>query len=490
MKRFPFFLALGAFGAFGPSVAHAADTTTAVADGVTMIRRTTTTPNIVHVLKVALGTPGVHLGGTTSAQRGRTTSSYAKATGVAAATNGDFFVAGYSVVGLAAGGGAAWTDTADSALSANLSFDDLGNVQFHAATEVLKFNAATMKGVVSGHPQLVKNGVALATNPANQAACPSLAPRTSAGLSQDGKTLYMAVVDGRSSSSVGMTCVQMAALIKSFGAYQAVNLDGGGSTAMYIRGTGVVNRPSDGVERVVGNHLGLYAPRLGSVGSVSGEVYEDPDAKHPLDGASVTISKGGTDTTDVKGLYSLDTLPGTFTVTAKKPGYSVKTMSVVVATGADVKLNLGLTRDPNADFDGDKILDGKDNCPEVANPDQLDTDKDGHGDDCDGDDDGDGVADEDDNCPLVANPDQADADKDGAGDACPPGSGDAGVGADGSVGADGGPSPGEAMAGDPDPVSEAGQGCTTAPESGRAPSGLALVALAFAAAVAWRHRSR
>jgi MYXO-CTERM domain-containing protein len=490
MKRFPFFLALGALAAFVPVSARAADTTTAVADGVTMTRRTTTAPNIIHVLKVALGTPGVHLGATTSAQRGRTTSSYAKATGVAAATNGDFFVGGYSVVGLAAGGGAAWADTKDTALSANLSFDDVGNVQFHAASDVLKFNAATMKGVVSGHPQLVKNGVALATNPANQAACPSLAPRTSAGLSQDGKTLYMAVVDGRSGSSVGMTCVQMAALIKSFGAYQAVNLDGGGSTAMYLRGTGVVNRPSDGVERVVGNHLGLYAPRLGSVGSVSGEVYADPDTKQPLDGASVTISKGGTDTTDAKGLYALDTLPGTFTITAKKPGYSVKTMSVVVATGADVKLNLGLTKDPKADFDGDAIVDGKDNCPEVANPDQLDTDHDGHGDVCDGDDDGDGVADEDDNCPLVPNADQTDSDDDGVGDACPPGGADGAGGGSGGGAADGGPSSGEVPAGDPDPAAEEGQGCTTGGGSERAPSGLALGALAFAAAVAWRRRAR
>jgi hypothetical protein len=73
-----------------------------------------------------------------------------------------------------------------------------------------------------------------------------------------------------------------------------------------------------------------------------------------------------------------------------------------------------------ADHDEDGIPDGRDNCPAVANPDQLDSDGNGIGDACEtgGDADGDGVPDEQDNCPGVANPDQADSDGDGIGDAC------------------------------------------------------------------------
>jgi len=70
------------------------------------------------------------------------------------------------------------------------------------------------------------------------------------------------------------------------------------------------------------------------------------------------------------------------------------------------------------DADDDGVADGNDNCPETANPDQVDTDEDGTGDACDSDRDGDGIANGDDNCPDTFNEDQADSDDDGVGDAC------------------------------------------------------------------------
>lgn len=73
---------------------------------------------------------------------------------------------------------------------------------------------------------------------------------------------------------------------------------------------------------------------------------------------------------------------------------------------------------PPADSDGDGVANTSDNCPTVANANQLDTDSDGQGDACDTDDDGDGVADGSDNCPLAANADQLDSDGDGAGNVC------------------------------------------------------------------------
>jgi hypothetical protein len=80
------------------------------------------------------------------------------------------------------------------------------------------------------------------------------------------------------------------------------------------------------------------------------------------------------------------------------------------------------------DQDGDSIPDVNDNCPDVSNPEQTDTDLDGAGDACDDDDDGDTVLDDVDNCPFNPNPNQFDLDGDGLGDVC-----DADIDGDGFV---------------------------------------------------------
>jgi hypothetical protein len=95
--------------------------------------------------------------------------------------------------------------------------------------------------------------------------------------------------------------------------------------------------------------------------------------------------------------------------------------------------------------DGDGVPEEEDNCPDDDNPLQEDRDCDGTGDVCDGDNtnsvcdaDSDGIVDDDDNCPDDANTSQADSDCDDAGDACDDDPDDSICDADGDLVADAG----------------------------------------------------
>ena len=96
---------------------------------------------------------------------------------------------------------------------------------------------------------IVKNGQAEQSDFWNE-----LHPRTAFGASEDNKTLYFLVVDGRGISA-GCTTRVLGEIIRYYGAYTAVNWDGGGSSCLYINPFGPVNNGSDGSERAVGNAM-------------------------------------------------------------------------------------------------------------------------------------------------------------------------------------------------------------------------------------------
>ena len=80
-------------------------------------------------------------------------------------------------------------------------------------------------------------------------------PRSGIGFSKDSTKIYLVTVDGRQESMSGMSLKEFADFMISQGSYQALNLDGGGSTTMVLNGE-VVNSPSDSDgERKVGNCL-------------------------------------------------------------------------------------------------------------------------------------------------------------------------------------------------------------------------------------------
>ena len=96
--------------------------------------------------------------------------------------------------------------------------------------------------IISGGPYLVKNGeIYVDMTEQKLAAIGGRNPRTAIGYTKSGN-LIMLTADGREGSSIGLTLNELATIMKELGCVNAMNLDGGGSTVMFVNGQ-VVNKP-------------------------------------------------------------------------------------------------------------------------------------------------------------------------------------------------------------------------------------------------------
>jgi hypothetical protein len=267
-------------------------------------------PLVIHAVTVELKTPGVELlvtPGEAQAElplEARTTSQFLEEFGVQVAINGDGFTPWRSFnlldyyprtgdlvepIGFAASQGTIYSQDTDSEPTLYLSRTNAARIGSPAGRV---YNA------ISGNLLLVKDGKPAAgleasippelqtenrhsekrpkrekpeeeQTPGPQAGEPDLPqPRTAAGLDKSGRRLFLVVVDGRQPNySQGATLAELAEILVALGAHTALNLDGGGSSVMVVEGSGgkarVLNSPIDrglpGLERAVGNHLGVFA---------------------------------------------------------------------------------------------------------------------------------------------------------------------------------------------------------------------------------------
>jgi len=129
----------------------------------------------------------------------------------------------------------------------SLMVDDHGQIHIgHFASP-----PPSARQMVSGNWQIVTDGKATSLTPGPGALAALSIPRTAAGVDREGKKLILLIADGhRPDYSVGVTMPQLADEMVAQGAYDAIELDSGGSSTMVLRGDDgelhVMNRPSDG----------------------------------------------------------------------------------------------------------------------------------------------------------------------------------------------------------------------------------------------------
>jgi MYXO-CTERM domain-containing protein len=227
-----------------------------------------------HLVSVDLTAPGVRVVGTPEsllaprtpggAPTWRTTSDFARHVGAEVAINAnyyDIFHGAFTTCGLTMSQGRVWRSA-----YVDRRLDCWASVGFGARGRVALFDSRGkvygpvperwMREVVTGSPRVLANGEVLTYTAPRHALVPN--PRTLVGVSADRHTLYLMVVNGREGANKGMTCMDAARVLRDFGASDAINLDGGGSSSLYIRSQGgLVTRPADRLERPVANHLGI-----------------------------------------------------------------------------------------------------------------------------------------------------------------------------------------------------------------------------------------
>ena len=198
---------------------------------------------------------------------------------------------------------------------------------------------------------LVENGAVVSGLPSGTN------PRTAVGVTADGDVVFYTIDGRRSGHSIGASLSQVAQRMIELGCVAAIGLDGGGSTTITVTQpddttAATINRPSDGSERAVTNHLFLVASSE-PTGELS-HFYVQADNTYVLAGSTVEISAAAVDTNFIpmEGNYDLDasdgeldgnilTTPregGEITVTADYRGREGSTTVYAIADPTDIAL--------------------------------------------------------------------------------------------------------------------------------------------------------
>lgn len=310
-------------------------------------------PLRIHVVTADVTSQEIHLSATLTGDRGQTVSDWANCkrgtagcTTVDVAINGDLFApAGFVPRGLAIGGAKAWPDASmPNAVEGWFAFGrpmDLNAVQLAPpGNPQMPASALAVEGAVGGRALLVQSGMAMSSYDATDPTEPfRAAPRTAVGLDGAAHTLYLVVVDGDQAQSLGLTAEELAGFLAGIGVSDALELDGGGSSELYVRNQGgVVSSPSNGVERAVANHLGLKYGVLPYHFSLVGEVFDSVfgDTTKVITTATVTVDGLPTTWQNNHTLYHIDNVtPHYVCAHATAPGYKSSTQCRQI-TEADV----------------------------------------------------------------------------------------------------------------------------------------------------------
>ena len=214
----------------------------------------------VHVLRLGLREPGLRLVVSSPAERGLSMDRRAESAAAVVSFNASFFDRNFVPRGVTVSQGQAWRPVLQAAASPWLACDRVQHCRI-GFTDTATPPPDTVNAV-AGTPWLLRGGQV--RTEADDAGCAALCarthPRTAVGLAGQGRWLLVVLAEGRRPPVAGVTLVQLSQLMRELGAEDAINLDGGGSSTLWLQGRAVMARPAnEPAERALANVLSIVA---------------------------------------------------------------------------------------------------------------------------------------------------------------------------------------------------------------------------------------
>jgi exopolysaccharide biosynthesis protein len=216
-----------------------------------------------HAVRIDLRRRSLEVVATAAEERGLTVSEFARGRAATVAINGDYFDTAMNPIGLAMGDGVVWARAQENLRREEVVGVGGRRVRLYPRARPLTEPKRWMTGAIAGWPMVVTDCAPVADLPGSDHFTRAPHPRSAVGLSRNRRELLLVVADGRREGVPGLTLPELASLMVELGACTALNLDGGGSSTLWL-GDRIVNRPSDGSERPVANHLAVIEDPGGS----------------------------------------------------------------------------------------------------------------------------------------------------------------------------------------------------------------------------------
>lgn len=238
-----------------PAVAPADGT--AVHPAVWYTKRSPLPDSVVHIVRVDLRAARFEVSAVE--ERGQTVDALAATQRSVVSANASFFDRSFQPRGWTVSNGVAWSPVLSQQHSPLLACD--AHQQCTIALDPPMERQPGWHNVVAGTPWLVKQGQV--RTPQDDAQCKNLCenfhPRTAVGLDATRRFLFIVTVEGRKPPVLGLSLVQLSRIMADLGVVDAVNLDGGGSSALFLHGKSIMQRPANEPDqRKVANAIHIF----------------------------------------------------------------------------------------------------------------------------------------------------------------------------------------------------------------------------------------